>query len=161
MLGYGSDAEVELLLALLDSTPVVEGAQRDTLDAREWGVDPAATEVLRDVRTTLQAVVRGEAPTTVLAAALDGVHQAPVIDDGLTWRLVVEPAREPAVRAVLAFFALEREHPGRLRPCADPECTQFLLDRSRAGTGRWCSMATCGNRAKARRHHERHRRTSS
>jgi predicted RNA-binding Zn ribbon-like protein len=31
----------------------------------------------------------------------------------------------------------------------------FLLDASRSGTARWCSMATCGNRLKARRHHAR------
>jgi predicted RNA-binding Zn ribbon-like protein len=45
--------------------------------------------------------------------------------------------------------------PGRLRPCANPECRLFLLDESRSGTARWCSMATCGNRLKARRHHAR------
>ena len=147
------DDGVERLLALLDSTPVVDGEPQDTLEA-----GGTAGVHLRAARTTLQAVVRAQAPTTVLAAALDGVHQVPDVDaDGLTWRLVVEPDREPAVRVVLAWFALEREHPGRLRPCANPACTLFLLDRSRAGTGRWCSMATCGNRAKARRHHERHR----
>ena len=31
----------------------------------------------------------------------------------------------------------------------------FLLDESRSGTARWCSMATCGNRLKARRHNAR------
>lgn len=158
----GADTGVELLLALLDSTPVVDGEQRDTLDTRDWGMEAAAVEVLRDVRTRLQSVVRGRSPAAVLAAPLDGVRQVPdVDDDGLAWRLVVEPAREPAVRAVLAWFALERELPGRLRACANPACTLFLLDRSRAGTGRWCSMATCGNRAKARRHHERHRHSAN
>jgi predicted RNA-binding Zn ribbon-like protein len=31
----------------------------------------------------------------------------------------------------------------------------FLLDRTRAGTARWCSMSVCGNRMKARRHYGR------
>lgn len=156
-----TDPGVELLLALLSSTPVVDGEQQDTLDttrARDWGMSTAALEDLRRVRTTLQAVVRGLAPASDLGATLEGVRQVPEVDEnGLTWRLVVEPSREPAVRAALAWFALERAAPGRLRACANPECTLFLLDRSRAGSGRWCSMATCGNRAKARRHHERHR----
>ncbi|WP_412973700.1 CGNR zinc finger domain-containing protein [Mycolicibacterium setense] len=33
----------------------------------------------------------------------------------------------------------------------------FLIDRSKRNTARWCSMATCGNRMKARRHHQRAR----
>ena len=32
-----------------------------------------------------------------------------------------------------------------------------LLDRSRPGTAKWCSMATCGNRMKARAHAQRTR----
>ncbi|WP_199539016.1 CGNR zinc finger domain-containing protein [Desertihabitans brevis] len=31
------------------------------------------------------------------------------------------------------------------------------MDRTRAGTARWCSMAVCGNQMKARRHHSRQR----
>ncbi|MGN0119211.1 MAG: CGNR zinc finger domain-containing protein, partial [Streptomyces albidoflavus] len=49
------------------------------------------------------------------------------------------------------------ELPGRLRPCANPRCNLFLIDHSRPGTARWCSMATCGNRMKARSHARRRR----
>ncbi|WP_419707640.1 CGNR zinc finger domain-containing protein [Promicromonospora sp. NFX87] len=34
---------------------------------------------------------------------------------------------------------------------------RFLHDRSNANTARWCSMALCGNRFKARRHYQRTR----
>ncbi|WP_245997945.1 CGNR zinc finger domain-containing protein [Nocardia pseudobrasiliensis] len=34
----------------------------------------------------------------------------------------------------------------------------MYLDPSPSGRRRWCSMATCGNRAKARRHYDRARR---
>jgi predicted RNA-binding Zn ribbon-like protein len=61
----------------------------------------------------------------------------------------------PAVRAVTAWGALQEARPGRLRPCANDECRLFLLDRSRANRARWCSMAVCGNREKARRHYGR------
>ncbi|MEC3993203.1 CGNR zinc finger domain-containing protein [Actinacidiphila sp. DG2A-62] len=48
--------------------------------------------------------------------------------------------------------------PGRLRPCQNAEeCTLFLIDRSKSNSARWCSMAQCGNRMKARRHYERAR----
>jgi predicted RNA-binding Zn ribbon-like protein len=44
----------------------------------------------------------------------------------------------------------DREH---VRTCPGHNCGWLFLDRS--GRRRWCLMATCGNRAKARRHAER------
>jgi predicted RNA-binding Zn ribbon-like protein len=46
---------------------------------------------------------------------------------------------------------------GRVRRCANPECGYLFLDDSRAGKRRWCSMQSCGNRAKARRHYHKSR----
>ena len=43
----------------------------------------------------------------------------------------------------------------RLRECADPECGWLFLDFSRNHSRRWCSMESCGNRAKARRFYRR------
>jgi predicted RNA-binding Zn ribbon-like protein len=45
----------------------------------------------------------------------------------------------------------------RLRICASDACATRFFDRSPAGKRRWCSMRTCGNEAKARRHRERAR----
>jgi predicted RNA-binding Zn ribbon-like protein len=45
--------------------------------------------------------------------------------------------------------------PSRLRVCANDECRWVFRDSSRSGRRRWCSMATCGNRAKAARHRAR------
>jgi predicted RNA-binding Zn ribbon-like protein len=39
----------------------------------------------------------------------------------------------------------------RVRRCAGPDCEALFLDLSRPGSRRWCSMDTCGNRAKKRR----------
>ena len=47
---------------------------------------------------------------------------------------------------------------GRVKRCANPECGWLFLDDSRAGRRRWCSMSSCGNRAKARRHYHKSRR---
>ena len=80
----------------------------------------------------------------------------PAIENGrLTWTLDVPPDRELAVRAILAWDRLARQSPGRLRPCANEECRLSLIDRSKANAARWCSMAVCGNRMKARRHYQR------
>jgi predicted RNA-binding Zn ribbon-like protein len=47
----------------------------------------------------------------------------------------------------------------KVRPCEGPECGWLFVDRT--GRRRWCTMATCGNRAKARRFSERRRATAS
>jgi len=41
----------------------------------------------------------------------------------------------------------------RIRQCDG--CYWMFMDTSRNGLRRWCDMKTCGNRAKARRHYER------
>jgi predicted RNA-binding Zn ribbon-like protein len=46
---------------------------------------------------------------------------------------------------------------GRIRQCADTACRWLFLDESRSRSRRWCDMASCGNRAKARRHYLKHR----
>jgi len=47
----------------------------------------------------------------------------------------------------------------RLHVCGNCEhdCSWMFVDESKSGKRRWCSMADCGNRAKARRHYERTR----
>jgi predicted RNA-binding Zn ribbon-like protein len=158
----------DFLLALLNSTPVIDGVPADDLAdpvrARDWlaaaggrGTETELRNVLR-VRRSLQAVVRGEQPAAVLAPELEDVTSVPAIDDGrVGWTLCVAPDRKLAVRAVLVWDALAGSAPGRLRPCANDECRLFLIDRSKANAARWCSMAVCGNRMKARRHYQRSR----
>lgn len=48
------------------------------------------------------------------------------------------------------------QDPARIRLCQGANCERLFLDSSKAGRRRWCCMATCGNRAKARRHAQRH-----
>jgi CGNR zinc finger/Putative stress-induced transcription regulator len=50
----------------------------------------------------------------------------------------------------LAFLAELDGRWDRFRVCDDPSCGSVFFDRSRNRTGRWCSMAECGNRAKVR-----------
>lgn len=143
-----------LLLTLLNSTPVIAGTRTDILDLDVD--DPAA---LRHGRDILQAVVRGDTPPSALTPLLAGVTSQPSIgEDGrLTWTVDATGARRLLMDAITAWDELERERPGRLRPCANDECELFLLDRSRSNSARWCSMATCGNKLKARRHYQRAR----
>ncbi len=107
-------------------------------------------------------MLRGEQPADVLAPELQGVTSVPAMTDGqIAWTLSAPPERRLAVQAILAWDALAKHSPGRLRPCANDECRLFLIDRSKANAARWCSMAVCGNRMKARRHYERARNTQA
>jgi predicted RNA-binding Zn ribbon-like protein len=165
------DAET-LLLELLNSTPVgdsgIEDALADDEQARRWalahgGVGSAAeTTHLHEARDLLQQVLWGRRIAADLNPLVEGARWEPQLrDTGLELVLAVDDdARRLAVRAVLAWGVVTRELPGRLRACANDDCRLFLLDRSRANTARWCSMAVCGNRMKARRHYQRSRSTT-
>ncbi|MFC6066505.1 CGNR zinc finger domain-containing protein [Streptomyces ochraceiscleroticus] len=158
----------DTLLELLNTTPVVNGAARDELAdpeaARAWqrahGGSGSEEELrhLVQARDALQDVVRGTRPATSLASTLEGVLYRPRLSpEGVVWELDAPAERRLAVEAVMAWSALQEAKPGRLRPCANPECCLFLLDRSKTNRARWCSMAVCGNRMKARRHYQRTR----
>jgi predicted RNA-binding Zn ribbon-like protein len=146
-----------VLLDLLNTTPVIDGQTTDQLDGRWLRAHgaPKDVEAVRNLRDDLQRVVREQADATLLRRYLADVRQVPDIGpDGVAWSLEADwPAR-----VVLTWGELERDMPGRLRPCANDECRLFLIDHSRAGTARWCSMSGCGNRMKARRHYSRTRR---
>ena len=164
---YATTAEDEaFLLDLLNTTPVIDGIPTDTLAdlnaASSWlaAHDVAATTAewtaLVDARASLQAVVRGDGSATTLQPFLSHARLVPTAgDDGVDWHLDGEAIG--AARAVIAWDGLRITSPGRLRPCANTECQLFLLDRSKPNTARWCSMAICGNRMKARRHYQRSR----
>ncbi|MDH6113853.1 putative RNA-binding Zn ribbon-like protein [Kitasatospora sp. MAP12-15] len=59
----------------------------------------------------------------------------------------------PAWIAADDYLRLLAESPDRIRSCAHPDCVLHFYDTSKNGTRRWCSMASCGNRAKASRHY--------
>ncbi|MEV0121833.1 CGNR zinc finger domain-containing protein [Streptomyces sp. NPDC050703] len=158
----------QALMWALNSTPVVDGRPRDLWDddrelerwAREHGGLGGDEERrwLRTARDALQAVETGGAAGPGLRQVLAGVRRVPEPGpSGVEWRLEVPPERRLAVELVLAWADVKERLPGRLRPCGNPECRLFLLDRSRANAARWCSMKTCGNRLKARRHQARTR----
>jgi predicted RNA-binding Zn ribbon-like protein len=161
------DADDAFVLALLNTTPTVDGHRVDRLadetSAVQWVTEnvadpPARTDfrLLRQTRDSLQRIISDQTTPTALEPALRRVTARPVIgDDSLRWELAAPAGHELSVRAVLAWDALEAAAPGRVRPCANGECSLFLIDRSKSNSGRWCSMAGCGNRLKARRHYHR------
>ncbi|MER5467553.1 CGNR zinc finger domain-containing protein [Streptomyces sp. NPDC002935] len=66
-----------------------------------------------------------------------------------------DPSWGPAWLAARNYLELLDAAPDRIRRCAHETCVLHFFDTSRNGTRRWCSMAACGNRAKASRHYAR------
>ncbi|MEV6522246.1 ABATE domain-containing protein [Longispora sp. NPDC051575] len=154
----------------VNERPVPERDWIDTPDGlAAWaglvGRAPGGTvEQARDLRESIyrvfSALTRDAAPPPrdlktlfeVYAAALpsaafarDGAHGS------LRW-----PAGHLLGEAAASAVDLLTHGPlDRLGEC--PSCGWLFVDTSRNGQRRWCSMAMCGGRVKARRHHARTR----
>lgn len=50
---------------------------------------------------------------------------------------------------------LVSEQRAYLKRCLNPDCVLMFVDNSRSHKRRWCSMETCGNRAKASKHYRK------
>src|SRR3954449_4597134 len=81
-----------------------------------------------------------------LVAGADG---APVLAERAA---ADSPRRALGMVALDAAQMLGTAQRDRLRICASETCSGRFFDRSPAARRRWCSMRTCGNEAKARRH---------
>lgn len=151
-------------------------------DWRVWlataGLGPPATDADAEARAarTLREWLRGmlEARGPAGLDAADGLaplnallaqdarvlHLAPSEVGGAakTWMSIATPAW-PALQRVASAIAdlLTDEDPALVRRCEGRGCTLWFLDRTKSHGRRWCSMAACGNRAKAAAHRARHR----
>ena len=68
----------------------------------------------------------------------------------------LEPEASGAVGAIgrlvaAMYAAMQAEEWERLKLCGSGTCRWAFYDRSRNQSSRWCNMASCGNREKARR----------
>lgn len=77
--------------------------------------------------------------------------------DGFAWRFSGGDRLADVLWPVLwsAGALLTSRELDRLSHCQNQDCGWFFLDHSRNRSRRWCSMDSCGNRAKARRHYAR------
>ena len=137
--------DVEEAVDLLDEDPAwLAWLREHELPARDQPQpNRAEARVLRD---QLRAVAQGEQrATTEFPLTL-------VLADGEA-RLGGEGALEQVLGAV-ARLAVRGELP-RVKICPADDCRWAFYDTSRNSSRQWCSMAVCGNRAKARAHRAR------
>lgn len=95
-----------------------------------------------------------------LATQLNGTGLELVFDTARGVSLGPPPAADglKALRATLAsrvYDAVRGDEWRRLKACRKPTCLFAFYDRSKNGSGTWCDMAVCGNRAKAQRRRAR------
>lgn len=127
----------------------------------QYAADARVLRHLLQARDALESVVEG--PSEDGAPLVDAVLAQGRIRAGLTAQGPVErfefsdPSWGPAWLAARNYLELLASAPDRIRSCAHESCILHFFDTSRNGTRRWCSMTTCGNRAKASRHYARSR----
>lgn len=91
-----------------------------------------------------QAIADGQA----LAPPAAGIPLAAVLEpDGRPGLASDHPLGPVAIAAVRMAFEGRWV---RLKLCGDDTCRWAFVDASRNRAGRWCDMASCGNRAKSR-----------
>ncbi len=124
------------------------------------------THRLRDaIRAAVAAQARGEPVPPRCLYALNRVLEAnrfttQLVQSGERLALI-ERDTAPAPLAVLSPIALAAAtlltevDRRRIRQCRSDQCGLWFLDTSKNGRRRWCSMATCGNRAKAARYYQK------
>jgi predicted RNA-binding Zn ribbon-like protein len=115
-----------------------------------------------DIARLVEAKVSGEAPPSHLLFAINRVLGASRVSLSLLGEsgqlTLVEREASTSLLGVLAPVAraaadlILDADPARIRRCASGACRRWFVDTSKGGRRKWCSMATCGNRAKAETH---------
>lgn len=121
----------------------------------------AARDAVRQARDAIRAMVASgdDAPDAAAENAVNGILTRGMtvrrIEDGQLREhtLMTAPEWTAAWRAAANYAELRSAAPSAIRQCQHPECVLYFYDPT--GRRRWCSMAGCGNRAKAKRHYAR------
>jgi len=128
-----------------------EDELRRTLAVRESLRSLLLTNNDRPVDPDAVAVLEAAARWSALTVVFDG--------EG---RIAVEPGRGGVAGAVGRLLETVARAMGdgtweRLKACGAEGCAWAFYDHTRNRSGRWCSMAVCGNRAKVRAYRARRR----
>jgi predicted RNA-binding Zn ribbon-like protein len=153
-----TDPPAEVIRDFLVERGVLRRDERFTEDDRETYL------VLRDAIRHLIMANEGDPLGADDAQAIDTIGLAaglhPHFHVGRAPTL--EPKGEGVAAAfgrivAIAFVGAFDGSLAHLKLCASETCRAVFYDRSKNHSGRWCSMSTCGNRAKVRAWRERRR----
>jgi predicted RNA-binding Zn ribbon-like protein len=127
------------------------------------GAARGALAAARDLRESIYRTLVRPGPGPELDHVAEAIRRSfdvadLVVEDGQpTWRLDASAGLRAPVHAVARSAAEFLTSPAAagVGRCPGDGCGWLFLDRG--GRRRWCTMSTCGNRAKARRFAERQR----
>jgi predicted RNA-binding Zn ribbon-like protein len=128
-----------------------------------------AAKLREAIFSVFSAVAAGDAPPAADLDALNAFHQRAMSRgkvirtvEGFDWAWEDDDALDrplwPLVRSAVDLLLTGDQR--RLRECAADDCGWLFYDTSRNQSRRWCSMQSCGNRAKVHQFRERKRKTS-
>ena len=131
-----------------------------TVDYAGW---QRTLEVRRGIRAL--ALVNGGGPASpeAVAGLNRGAHRHPLVvrwsEEGSASVVPGAEGIDGALAAILGsmYRAMAEGTWERLKACAEGSCRWVFYDLSKNHSGKWCSMAVCGNRAKARTYREARR----
>lgn len=113
-----------------------------------WAAEPGSV-LPTEVSGYLNDVLAADRRFTQIRTGADGT---PEIHERRHWIDALQLLVPPADAVAQLLTTGDR---GLVRTCEDPTCTLWFYDRTKSHRRRWCSMAVCGNRAKARNHRQR------
>jgi predicted RNA-binding Zn ribbon-like protein len=135
LLADDAEAEVDDLGLVADVLEALRSRIGDADPAEHGRNDDAVLELLNDAARTAGLQARFDLGT--LEPQIEGVSGA--------------------IGKVLALAFLSQLDGSwtNFKDCGSPTCRSVFYDRSKNHSGKWCSMQTCGNRAKVRAFRER------
>ena len=163
------------LLAWCHRTGFVPDALLETLGCHAELHPNQAASALKMARTLREAIfellrasIEGRAPRIQamelfnrhLRRAMSQITLNPGTAQGEAFSLELAPGANPLEGVLLRILRqaadlLTSFDPARLKICGNPGCGWLFLDTTRNASRRWCDMAACGNRAKARSFYRR------
>lgn len=172
--------EIGLIQAFVNTVDLQDGPEllTDQNTLRDWlvakGLMSTEASVSADelrhaiaVREAMRGIIGGNSGQPVYPVDLATLNEAaaasrPRIRFGSGGKARLEPEVTGAVgalgRLVLTLYsAMQSPEWDQLKLCGSDTCRWAFFDRSKNHSSRWCSMASCGNRAKARRFRSKHR----
>jgi predicted RNA-binding Zn ribbon-like protein len=157
--------EVDLLESAADLRAWL-AAERDRLDLTDGQIDLGAVRALRAQITRAIEAARASTPPPpeALRVITDAQRNAPAYQElGWNGQAIILTTRRPgnATAVLLAQLAeaaatlLASPAMGLVRRCEGPGCRMLFLPAH--PRRRWCSPATCGNRARVARYYQLHK----
>jgi predicted RNA-binding Zn ribbon-like protein len=166
--------EIGLVQAFVNTVDLQDGPEelQDPNTLKAWlvakrlleGSEPVGPSDLKHaiaLREAIRGVIGANSRSKVYPIDVATLNEA-AAKSGLRMRFGADgrPRLEPEATGVVAamgrivatmYSAMEGDDWTRLKLCSSQPCRWAFYDRSKNHSSRWCTMASCGNREKARR----------